>query len=141
MFLTSALAVVLGAVIQNSSFSIAGVKPNFVLVILVAFGLLEKDWLKRAVLVLLSGVVLIIEPYLGFQTLLVMSIFFFALALIDFLPWHELANASLALTTATLLIDLSGFRFGIFAIELTYNLALLGLGILLFTLSGVKYSR
>ena len=37
----------MGALIQNSSFAILGVKPNLVLVVILAFGLLEKDWLKK----------------------------------------------------------------------------------------------
>ena len=140
-FFTSAVAVVLGALIQNSSFAILGVKPNLVLVVILAFGLLEKDWLKRSVLVLLSIATLIIEPGMGLETIFTVSIFFFTLTLIDFLPWREIANSASALAIGTLLIDINGFQLGVFFMEVVYNLSLLGLCILLLTLSGVKYSK
>src|SRR3989338_7685329 len=141
VFFTSAVAVFFGALIQNSSFAILGVKPNFVLVVILAFGLLEKDWLKRSILVLLSMVTLIIEPGIGLETILTIIIFFFALALIDFLPWREIANSASALVIGTLLINISGFQLGVFFTESIYNLSLFGLCILLFTLSGVKYFK
>ena len=109
VFCTSLVAVFLSAFIQNSNFAILGVKPNLVLVVILAFGLLEKDWLKRAILVLLAIATLIIEPGLGLKTILIMSIFFLALALIDFLPWREIANSASALVIGTLLIDVGGF--------------------------------
>ncbi len=141
MFLTSLAAVFLGALIQNSSFVVLGVKPNFVLVTILAFGLLEQDWLKRVILVLLAIVTLIIEPGIGQQTILTALIFFFALTLIDFLPWKGIANTASALAIGTLLIHVNGFQLGVFLMEVTYNLSLLGLCVLLFTLSGVKYSK
>ena len=141
VFFTSLGAVFLGALIQNSSFAILGVKPNLVLVVILAFGLLEKDWLKRSILVLLGMATLIIEPSLGLKTMLTMAIFFLALALIDFLPWKEIANSASALSIGTLLINISGFQLGVFFMEAAYNLSLLGLFVLLFTLSGVKYSK
>ena len=70
-----------------------------------------------------------------------MSIFFLALALIDFLPWREIANSASALVIGTLLIDVGGFQFNVFLMEALYNLSLLGILVLIFTLSGVKYSK
>ena len=141
IFLSSLGAVVLGAIIQNSNFAILGVKPNFVLVIILAFGLLESDWLKRFILVLLAIATLIIEPNIGIETILAALIFVIALILLDFLPWKGVANSALDLTICTLLINLNVFRFGVFFTEAIYNLSLLGLLVLLFTLSGVKYSK
>lgn len=141
VFFTSALVVVLGALIQNSNFAILGVKPNLVLVVILAFGLLDKDWLKRSILVLLAIVTLIIEPAMSMETVLVTAIFFLVLALGDFLPWRDIANSAFALVIGTLLININGFQLGIFFKEAAYNLSLFGLCILLFTLSGVKYSR
>ena len=141
VFCTSLVAVFLSAFIQNSNFAILGVKPNLVLVVILAFGLLEKDWLKRAILVLLAIATLIIEPGLGLKTILIMSIFFLALALIDFLPWREIANSASALVIGTLLIDVGGFQFNVFLMEALYNLSLLGILVLIFTLSWVKYSK
>ncbi|MEX2054327.1 MAG: hypothetical protein WD883_02195 [Candidatus Colwellbacteria bacterium] len=125
IFSTSLALIVAGALVQNSHFALWGVKPNLVLVAIVALALFEKDWLRRTIAVLLGAALLVLEVAFGFDTIFSLGVFFIALALVDFLPWRPLLNGTVAISIATLIINLGGFQLGVFALELIYNLVIL----------------
>ncbi|MDP3953475.1 MAG: hypothetical protein Q8P99_01480 [bacterium] len=125
IFSTSLVLITVGAFVQNSHFILWGVKPNLVLTAIVALSLFEKDWLRRSLATLLGTALLILELTFGFDTVFLLVLFFAAMASVDLLPWRPLLNGTVALTAATLIINLSGFQLGVFVLELIYNLVLL----------------
>lgn len=131
-FTVSAIAIVLGALIQFTSYaSIYGVKPNFVLVILLVLGSVYANWLERFVLIFISA--LMLKFGLGFETqnILFIAGSFLGVILIDKLPFPKLTNLTLALLTASLLINILDFESSRVILEAVYNISimLLSLGI------------
>ncbi len=138
IFSTSLLLIFLGAITQNSNFALWGVKPNLVLAVIVAFSLIDKDWLKRSVAALLGAALLILEPSLGFETLFLLSILFLAMILVDILPWQPLLNGLAALIICVLTISINGFQLNVFLTELILDVAITGVVLALFNSWKVK---
>jgi len=126
VFLTSLFLGPLISITQSSNaIFVYGVKPNLVLAFLVAYALVEKDWLRRAAVLLFAQMALVFGPIVSWQTLYWITIMFLSMALVDYLPWHFAANASLSLLLGILLINLENLRIAVTIMEFTYSIVLL----------------
>ena len=124
-FLVSLTLSVLLPLIQTSSLILwFGVKPNLVLALLIAFALVERDWLHRLAVPFTALFMLNFAPSITLFGFYVAAIFLLAQAFLDLLPWQPIVNTSLALFTATLLINLEQFSLAVFASELLMNASL-----------------
>ena len=145
VFLTSLLLGPLLSITQSSNaIFIYGVKPNLVLALLISYALVEKDWLRRAAVLLFANVALVFGPVISWQTLYWIIIMFLSMALVDYLPWHFAANASLSLLTSVALINLESIRIPVVIMEFTYSIVLLYLFYLGFNYikskQGIRYA-
>lgn len=138
IFLTSLGATLFFGILQNTYLlSVAGIKPNLILVIALAYAFVEKDWLKRSAIILTALFTLAISPYGGIGFIITATALFLSVALVDTLPWKALANTLVALVLGTFVINLERFGIGIFTVELLYNF--LAFALVGGTLNLIKY--
>src|SRR3990167_6548332 len=100
-FLVSLTLSVLLPLIQTSSLILwFGIKPNLVLALLIAFALVERDWLRRLAVTFTALFILNFAPSITLFGFYIAAVFLLAQVLLDLLPWQPLVNTSLALSVA-----------------------------------------
>jgi len=133
LFISSFLLIWVFSLSQlNQLFAIQGIQPNISLAILVVYAFMEKDWLRRSALVLLTIFLLNFSPTLGLEAIFTMIVLFIVLTLVDYFKWQPTLSAVIIVLIATILLNAFSIRPGVILIESIYNVFLVGLfGLLL----------
>ena len=122
-FLTSlALSLVFSFLQINIFATLLGVRANFVLALVVAYALVEKDWLRRMGLIIFSVLMIIQTPTISLHSMLTLLVLVLIAALTDYLSWHATLTAFTFVLFGTIVFNLDSFGFGVFFLELLYNL-------------------
>lgn len=126
VFIGSFIAVVIAALIQATNWMLLGntIKPNLVLIVLIALSYLNPNWMKRLIFIFIAAIVIKQAPGFTFPDLVFFSTILLAIALADFLPWQQTINSLLAVTAGTLILNLQNITFLPFVYELILNLSL-----------------
>ena len=129
-FLTSLIIIVAASLLQISDIFIFGIKPNILLVSLLALSIINNLWIQRIILVLSSVVVLNFYPMISFGSIFDLRLLFFAaiavlaITLIDYAPWTNLINLSLAVVLSTIILNIYNFDLTSVVLESLYNILL-----------------
>ena len=122
-FLTSlALSLVFSFLQINIFATLLGVRANFILALVVAYALIEKDWLRRMGLIIFSVLMILQTPTISLHSMLTLLVLVLIAALTDYLSWHATLTAFTFVLFGTIVFNLDGFGFGVFFLELLYNL-------------------
>lgn len=98
--------ILLAAWLQGGYFTIAGIKPNFLLAVFIALSFLVKNFWTYGILSVVGMIALRSAPVFSWDLvsflLVLTALFFFR----RFLPWHDVINFIAAATFATALLYL-----------------------------------
>ncbi len=124
-FIVSLVLVILASLLQITNFLlIGGIKSNLLVALFATLAHLDKNWIRRAILVFSSAFILKFTPYLTWVDLIYVSTAFFIFALVDYLPWKRLVNSLAAGITGTLILSVSFFHLKAFTLETLMNVIL-----------------
>ncbi len=125
-FIVSIIVIVLGALTQFTSVaSIYGVKPNIVLILLLIFSSTYTNWLERSILIFISALMLKFGSGLETQNILFIVSSCVGVMITDKFPFPKLINLTLALLTATFIINILDFEFWRVILEFSYNILII----------------
>ena len=142
VFTVSVIALSVGAFLQTTNIFLIGLtKPDVVLALLVVIAHIHKDWTERAFLVLIPALILKFSPTLVWVDVIFIISAFFAIALVDYLPWRRAVNSMVAATIGTVAINLPSFNVGSLALELGINLVLVAIFFVIMELTYEKKTK
>ena len=127
-FVLAAVAVFLAGVLQNTGvFSVAGVRPNFILAAVIASAFFVREWVPYLVLLLMAGVLLRFAP--GFDAGAIAVVGFGAAAFFaqPWLPGRPVVASTMVIAVATAavyaIVDpaFAAANAGVLAIEAACN--------------------
>lgn len=127
--LISVFLVLGAALLQLTSFTFLwGVKPNLTLILILLFSVAVRSWTYRLILLVVGGTFLKFYAGKDISTFIFPLITMLAILLTDYLPWQSAINYSLAVITATVILNIPGSSLGIVFLEAVYNLVLFWTG-------------
>lgn len=126
VFIVSFILAIIAASVQATNWILldATIKPNLIFVVLVILGIINPNWIKRAILILVATLILKFTPGFSLFDLTFIGTAAAAMILMDFLPWRQPINLFLAVTVGTVIIDLDHLTFLPLIYELILNLLL-----------------
>jgi hypothetical protein len=122
-FIFSALLVVIVTLFQLTSYSFIGIiKPNFPLILILIFSLVNKQWVERLILVFVSALLLRYSTSFELQNILFIASLMAGMIIIDYLPWKPVLNIIFAIIVATIISNISNLDSYGFLMEVGYNI-------------------
>lgn len=107
----------------TNSIIIWQIKPNLVFALFAVLAYVNKNWVVRSVIILISAVLLKFSPIVSWADIIFVSVSLLIFALVDYLPWRRLVNSIVSLTAGTLVFGLSHLNLSILWRELAINTA------------------
>jgi len=139
LFLIScALTVGLSILQTTSAVIFFGIKPNFVFALFVVIAGLEKDWLKRIAIVLLSLIMIRFTPSISWFDLIFVSTSLLIFALVDYLPWKSFITSIASVVIGTAIIEFSYHEVSRILLEILMNSVIVVLFLGIFKLTNGK---
>lgn len=115
--------IILSSLLQLTDIlSIAGIKPNLVLVFLIISAMTWDDWLKRLVLTLVGAVLMKFSPGTDIYNTLFIIASLIGMGIYDKLPWAKMINGAVVLFIATLITHILTLEIGVMFGEIIYNI-------------------
>lgn len=128
LYVLSLIAIALVGLWQLSSLAyVGGLKPNWLLVILLTLSQINRSWFFRFLSVLLGTFFIKFREMFNFSDLIFPLTVLSGMALIDYLPWPSGITPFLVVILATFIINLENFQSQVFLLETVYNLLLTAL--------------
>lgn len=122
-FIANLALIVLAALLQLTNYAfIFGIKPNFVLILILILSIHYKDWLKRAILILVAAIILKFGQGIEIQSALFILSALFGMLIVDKFPSFKFVNLLLALVIATFTINIIHFELWTIFKEALYNI-------------------
>ncbi len=126
VFTGSFVLTIIAAFVQTTNWILldATIKPNLIFVVLMILGIMNPNWIRRVILILVAALILKFTPGFSLLDLTFIGTLVASMALMDFLPWRQPINLFLAVTIGTIIINLGHFTFLPLIYELILNLLL-----------------
>ena len=139
LYIASIISIIAVSFLQTTNaVLLGGLKPNLVFALLVVLAHIDKNWTKRAVLILISALILKSSPGIVWIDIIFVFTALLAVALVDYLPWRRAINSIAAVVIGTIIINLPFFNLGPLMLEMIMNIALV---IIFFSLFEVLYVK
>ena len=121
-FIVSVSLVTIASFLQTTNAILVWhVKPNLVFVLLAILAHINKKWLARSVIILISALILKFSPSITWTDVIFISTAFLVVALVDYLPWRKIINSVAATFVGAVVIGLSYFDLRVLALETVIN--------------------
>ncbi len=140
-FILELLAIAVLSIFQLTSLPlIASVKPDIVLLAILAMSAYDKHWTRRLSWLIVAVAILKFSPGIDWRLILFTASSLFGMILVDYLPWKRFISFLVALTISGYVANFGffGFQWGAVFREIIWDLMI---GIIVFGLIFVFYAK